>query len=60
MQVVKEQGNSILSKPEGFVGIKQLNTIFPVLKLEDEEFCRNVAYGEGLIHNRLLLSIFGY
>ena len=31
--LVKEQGNGILSEPEGFVRIKQLNAIFPVLKL---------------------------
>ena len=56
---VKEQGNGILSEPEGFVGIEQLNAIFPVLELEDKEFCRAIAYGEILVHNRLLLGICG-
>ena len=42
---VEQQRNGLLSEPKSFIGIEQLDAIFPVFKLEDEEFGGAVAYG---------------
>ncbi len=55
---IKKQGDCVLGKPKGLIGIKQLHTIFPAFQLKNEELGGAVAYGEILFHNHLLAGQF--